>query len=286
MQEEIVTRKEFLKLLALVFGGMAMPLDAATPNKNRAAALFVGHGSPMNAIETNAFTQSLQSLGRSLERPEALLVISAHWTPPRFAVSLHNTPDLKYDFYGFPTALEEVRYPAKNAAFLVPEMQKLFTPLKVEERGLDHGAWSVLVHLFPDADVPVMQLGIHRDLSLREHFEVAARLKELRRQGVMIIGSGNITHNLQEARLPKDAPAVSWAAQFDAFVKEAIVSRDFEALIDVEKRSRHARRAHPTLEHYIPLLYVAGASFDDDESRFVYEGMEHGSLSMRSWLLS
>ncbi|WP_345975951.1 4,5-DOPA dioxygenase extradiol [Sulfurimonas sp. HSL3-7] len=280
-----MTRKEFLRLLTFVLGGLAMPLPATSHPVHRAPALFAGHGSPMNAIETNAFTHSLRELGKSLEKPKAILVVSAHWTPPYFGVSVHQNSDLKYDFFGFPKALEEVQYPAGNAAFLLPTLNKLFTPLQVKDRGLDHGAWSVLVHLFPDADIPVMQLGIHRGLSLREHFEVGKRLKALREQGVMIIGSGNITHNLQEARMPKEAPAVKWAVDFDDYVKKAIIERDFEALIDVENRNRYTRLAHPTLEHYIPLLYVAGASFDDDENRFVYEGMEHGSLSMRSWLL-
>ncbi len=280
-----MTRKEFLKLLALTLGGLTMPLHADRSTKQRAPAFFAGHGSPMNAIETNAWTRSLHELGRSLDKPRAVLVVSAHWTPPYYGVSVHESPDLKYDFFGFPKALEEVQYPAENAAFLVPSMKRLFPGLKIKERGLDHGAWSVLVHLFPDAEVPVMQLGIHRDLSLREHFDAGRRLRAMREEGVMIIGSGNITHNLQEARMPREAPAVKWATVFDNFVKEAIEARDFEALIDFEERSPYARTAHPTLDHYIPLLYVAGASFDDDESCFVYEGMEHGSLSMRSWLL-
>lgn len=262
-----------------------MPLSAASVTKERAPALFVGHGSPMNAIRRNAFTRSLHELGKSLEKPKAILVVSAHWTPPYFGVSVHQNSDLKYDFFGFPKALEQVQYPARNAAFLLPALNKLFTPLEVKERGLDHGAWSVLVHLFPDADIPVMQLGIRHDLSMREHYEVGQRLRRLREEGVMIIGSGNITHNLQEARMPREAPAVKWATEFDNFVKKAIEARDFEALINFEERNHFARVAHPTLEHYIPLLYVAGSAFDDDESRFVYEGMEYGSLSMRSWLL-
>ncbi len=262
-----------------------MPLSANETRPKRAPAFFAGHGSPMNAIETNAFTQSLHTLGQTLPRPKAVLVISAHWTPPYSAVSVHRSPELIYDFFGFPPALEAVTYPADNAEFLLPSLRPLFDSLQVKERGLDHGTWSVLLHLFPKADVPVMQLGIRSDLSLREHFEVGKKLLALREQGVMVIGSGNITHNLREARMPKDAPAVSWATEFDLFVKKAIEERDFEALIDVENRQRYARIAHPTLEHYIPLLYVAGASSEEDSSRFVHEGMEHGSLSMRSWLL-
>ena len=217
-----MTRNEFLKLLALTLGGLVMPVNADTPTRERMPAFFVGHGSPMNAIETNGFTRSLHELGKSLEKPRAILLVSAHWTPPYYGVSVHQSPDLKYDFFGFPKALEELQYPAGNAAFLLPAIQKLLPSMQVENRGLDHGAWSVLVHLFPDADVPVMQLGIHRDLSLREHFEVGKRVRALREQGVMIIGSGNITHNLQEARMPKEAPAVMWAAEFDTFIKEAI----------------------------------------------------------------
>lgn len=280
-----MTRKTFLKLLALVVGGYIMPLNAKTTTQRRAPALFVGHGSPMNAIATNAYTASLNSLGERLERPKAALVVSAHWTPPYPAVSVHKESRLMYDFFGFPDALEKVEYPAANAAFLLPSMRELFEPLRVEDRPLDHGAWSVLLHLFPDADVPIMQLGIRNDLTLREHFMVGQGLRRLREEGVMIIGSGNVTHNLREVRMPQDAPPVAWAADFDNFVKEAIEKRDFDALIEIEARQPDTRLAHPTLEHYIPLLYVAGAAFDDDESRFVYEGMEHGSLSMRSWLL-
>ncbi len=279
-----MTRNEFLKLLILLLGGSVMNANTQQPVVQRAPALFVGHGSPMNAIETNAFTQSLHRLGESLARPKAVLMISAHWTPPYYGVSVHHSPELIYDFFGFPDALEAVTYPAGNAAFLVPEIEQLLTPLQVKERGLDHGAWSVLLHLFPDADIPVMQLGIRNDLSPREHFETGQKLKALREAGVMIIGSGNITHNLYEARHPKEAPAVAWASDFDAYIKKAIETRDFDALINFEQH-QYARIAHPTIEHYLPLLYVAGASYDDDTSRFVYEGMEHGSLSMRSWLL-
>lgn len=280
-----MSRKAFLRLLLLVLGGAVMPVNAKQITEKRAPAFFVGHGSPMNAIETNAFTQSLRTLRQTLTKPKAVLVVSAHWTPPYQGVSIHSDSRLMYDFFGFPQALSEVQYPAPNAAFLLPSMQKLFQPLRVEERPLDHGAWSVLVHLFPDADIPVMQLGIRRDLSLRQHFEVGKKLAALRDQGVMVIGSGNITHNLSKISMSQDAPAVNWATEFDLFVKKAIEERDFEALIDVENRQRYARVAHPTLEHYIPLLYIAGASLEEDKSSFVYEGMEHGSLSMRNWLL-
>jgi len=253
----------------------------------RAPAFFIGHGNPMNAVEENAFTNSLKALGRSMEKPKAILVISAHWSVPYTAVSIHDeVEELMYDMYGFPNALYEVKYPAPNAKFLIPDMQELLSSLKVEERSLDHGVWSVLVHLFAKADIPVMQLAINSTLTMQEHFEMGRKIKSLREHGVMIIGSGNVTHNLRDIRAQRNAPIVPWAQEFDTFVKKAIEKRDYDTLINFQKKQRYAQMAHPTTEHFIPLLYVAGASFDDDKSRFVYEEIEHGSLSMRNWLLT
>jgi len=279
-----MTRKDFLKLLALTLGGFTMPL-AANQTK-RAPAFFVGHGNPMNAINNNAFASSLRTLGESIEKPKAILVISAHWSTPYNAINMHRSDELMYDMYGFPDALYEVEYPAPNADFLVAEMQKLFSDIQVEDRSLDHGVWSVLVHLFPDADIPVMQLSINSTLSMQEHFEKAQKIRRLREFGVMIIGSGNVTHNLRDMQAQEDAPVVSWAKEFDDFVKNAILQKDYDSLIHFQKKQRYAQHAHPTTEHYIPLLYIAGSAYDDDKSTFVYENIEHGSPSMRSWLLT
>jgi 4,5-DOPA dioxygenase extradiol len=279
-----MTRKDFLSLLALALGGLAMPLLAN--NTKRAPAFFVGHGSPMNAIENNNFTNSLKELGATLEKPKAILIISAHWLTPYAALSIHDKDEeLMYDMFGFPEALYDVKYPAPSAEFLLSDMQRIFSTLKIQKRSLDHGVWSVLVHLFPNADIPVMQLAINSNLSMKEHYEVGEKIRVLREHGVMIIGSGNVTHNLQDIKVEKNAPIVSWAQQFDDFVKEAIVKQDFEALIDYESRQAYARHAHPSAEHYIPLLYVAGSVYSDDKSKFIYEGFEHGTLSMRNWLL-
>lgn len=250
-----------------------------------AAALFVGHGSPMNAISNNEFTISLNLVGEKLKKPQAIVVISAHWTTPYTAVSLHNSSTLMYDMYGFPEALYKVEYPAPNAEFLVPKMRELIDSLRVQERALDHGVWSLLIHLFPKADIPIMQLSINSQLSLEEHYRLGEKIASLREMDVMIIGSGNVTHNLSQISVATDAPAIEWAKDFDNFVKTAIQKRDFHSLIEFEKRNKYARVAHPTLEHYIPLLYIAGVSSKDDESSFIYEGMEHGSLSLLSWLL-
>ena len=253
-------------------------------SQSKAPALFVGHGNPMNAIEENLFIASLNNLGKNLQKPKAVLVISAHWSAPYNAVSLHES-ELLYDMYGFPKELYMVTYPAKNADFLIPQLQNMISDLRVEKRALDHGVWSVLLHLFPDADVPVIQLCINSKFSMREHFEMGKALGVLREEGVMIVGSGNVTHNLREAVLgDKDASVDAWAKEFDGFVKDALVSHDFDALIDFEIRQRYAHLAHPTKEHFIPLLYIAGASMNDEKNRFVYEGIEHGNLSMRSWI--
>ncbi len=281
-----MTRKQFLQLFALALGGLAMPLSAAHEKMKRAPAFFVGHGSPINAIMDNDFTRSLKAVGESIEKPKAILMISAHWTPPFYGVTVHESPTLMYDFFGFPEELERVQYPAPNAAFLTSDITGLFDELKVKNRPLDHGAWSVLLHMFPQADIPVMQFGIHRDLSLQEHFDLAKKLRSLRDQGVMIIGSGNVTHNLRLTDRSGEAKVVDWAEDFDGFVKESILNRDFEALVAFDKANEYATIAHPTLEHYIPLLYVAAVSDERDKSQFPYEAIDYGTLSMRSWLLT
>jgi len=280
-----MSRKSFLKLFLLLLAGLTLPLKASK-KIYRAPAFFVGHGTPVNAITDNEYTQSLKKLGQSIQRPKAILMISAHWMPPFYGVTVHQDRKLMYDIFDFPPALDEVQYPAPNAAFLTPKIKSIFKELKVKNRGLDHGAWSVLVHLFPDANIPVMQLGINRNLSLQEHFKVGESLKTLRDEGVMIIGSGNVTHNLPEMIKDRKAPILQSAASFDQFVKESIEKRDYQALIDFEKASPDAKVSHPTLEHYIPLLYVAAAAYEDDTSLFTYEGIEFATISMRNWFLT
>lgn len=252
---------------------------------NRAPVFFIGHGSPMNAIAKSDFTESLRTLGLSMPRPKAIVVISAHWSTDVSALSTFNSGELLYDMYGFPDALYQVKYPAPNADFLFPDLQKLLPDLALQERKLDHGVWSVLLHLFPKADIPITQLSINSSLSMQEHFELANAIKSIRQEGVMIIGSGNITHNLRDINMHREAAVSPWAEEFDEFVKDATLRKDYKALIDFEKIQRHAKHAHPTTEHYIPLLYVAGSAYEDDKSEFIYEGFEHGNLSLRNWLL-
>jgi 4,5-DOPA dioxygenase extradiol len=243
-------------------------------------SLFVGHGGPIHVLERNDFTKMLQKFGRSIQKPKAVLIVSAHWVVPYNAVSMHDTDHLMYDMYGFPQALYEISYPAPNAEYLIAELKSMIPDMKVETRGLDHGVWSVLYHMFPEADIPVIQLGINSELSMQEHFEMGKKLRVLRDEGVLIIGSGNITHNLS-----KIGGNNAWAVEFDHFVANAIEKQDYQALIEFETQQRYAKLAHPTTEHYVPLLYVAGSSYPEDVSSFIYEEMWYGSLSMRTWLI-
>lgn len=277
-------RREFLALLALVLEGDTMA-NVLKGNRPLTPALFVGHGSPMNAIADNAYTRSLTALGKRLGKPEAILVVSAHWQPPYMGVSVHEDDWLMYDFSGFPDALYEVEYPAPAAPGLVAPVTDALGPLKVAERPLDHGAWSVLRHLYPDATVPVMQLGLNANLSPAEHVETARRLAALREHGIMIIGSGNVTHNLYRLDRQPDAPVAEWAKAFDADVKTALLERDIYALTNLRETHPFGKMAHPTSEHYLPLLYAAAMRREGEPLAFPYEGFEHGSISMRTVLI-
>jgi 4,5-DOPA dioxygenase extradiol len=250
-------------------------------DRKRMPVLFVGHGSPMNAIEQNAFTEALAELGRRLPRPEAVCVVSAHWETRGTEVLAVAQPRTIHDFYGFPAALYRVEYPAPGAP---GEAERVARDLQIqpdETWGFDHGAWSVLRHIYPQADVPVFELSLDAGRSLAGHVELGRELAALRDRGVLIVGSGNIVHNLRYLE-EKDAPPLPWAVEFDAQVKQAIDARDIAALAAPARWGKPlAALAHPTLEHYVPLLYCQGSTTDRDTATYPYEGFEHGSLSMR-----
>lgn len=276
-----MTRKTFLQLFALSLTGASMSFaNVSTP---KAPALFVGHGSPMNAIESNRFSQALNALGKSLTPPTGVLVISAHWQEQKPTISLHESPEVMYDFGGFPKELYEVKYPAPNAPKIETALEELGFELESEDRPLDHGAWSVLVHLFPKSNIPIMQLAISYEQSFQEHFELGKKLAKLREAGIMILGSGNVTHNLRAPRV-EGASVLPWAASFDTFVKNSIEREDYKALIKFNHPDRVM--AHPSSEHYIPLLYTVGAKMAGDEVKFFNEYFDFGHLSMRSVLFS
>ncbi|MBF0619347.1 MAG: 4,5-DOPA dioxygenase extradiol [Candidatus Omnitrophica bacterium] len=253
-------------------------------------ALFIGHGSPMNVIEDNGFTRRLRKLGQELSRPKAILVVSAHWETGGTRVLTHKQPETMYDFYGFPDALYATTYPAPGApaeARLAIEALKGISASSTEDRGLDHGAWAVLYHLFPKADIPVFQVSLDRKISFQEHFAVGKMLSSLREKGIMILGSGNIVHNLGRYHPDVDAEPFDWAVEFDDKIKALLVKRDMAGLIHIEKSGAElAKLAMPTAEHYLPLLYVLGASDAKDALSFPYEGMQNASMSMRMVLLN
>lgn len=251
-------------------------------NTKKMPVLFIGHGNPMNAIEVNPFTEGLRKLGESfVEMPIAIMVVSAHWLTRGTFVSTTESPEIIYDFYGFPKELYQVKYPAMGAPSIAREVIKLVPEIREDSKwGLDHGAWSILKHIFPKADIPVFQLSIDFYQSMQYHFDLASRLKHLREQGVLVIGSGNIVHNLSLVFSKEDNSPFEWATEFDEIVKNSINNRDFQSLVNYEKFGRVANLAIPTVDHYVPLLYALGLAEAEDEITYTYEEV-FTSLSMR-----
>jgi len=246
--------------------------------------LFIGHGSPDNAFENNPFSQSWTKLGELLPQPKAIVCISAHWTNSEHwnhgstAVTAMEHPRTIHDFYGFPEHYDAFEYKANGSPELarrICDLVRSVTVVEDYEWGLDHGTWSVLARMYPDADIPVIQLSLDESLSPEEHFGIGQELATLREEGILILGSGNVVHNLSVLS-PETHP---WAAEFDSFVKESLVRKDIEALLGFERRET-AELAHPTTEHFLPLLYVLGAAGADDP-QFFDEDMFAGSISMR-----
>ncbi len=257
------------------------------PKSGRMPLLFIGHGSPMNALATNPYTQALSALGANLPRPRAILVISAHWMSEGSWVTAMANPKTIHDFYGFPQALFDVQYPAPGS----PEIAKLVGEAdpKIhgdqEMWGLDHGTWSVLRHMYPQADIPVLQLSLDMRQPPEYHIQLGKQLSKLRDQGVLILGSGNLVHNLRTIRWEPQAPVYEWATEFDEWLKNKLAARDFTAVLNDFHKSQAGKLSVPTLEHYYPLHYILGAADKKDELRFEYEEMQNGSISMRSFSL-
>ncbi|MEA2624019.1 MAG: dioxygenase extradiol [Candidatus Binatota bacterium] len=250
----------------------------------RIPALFVGHGNPMNAIEDNEVSRSWRRLGETLPRPRAILSVSAHWYVPGCRVTVDERPRTLHDFGGFPRRLHEVEYPAPGSPEVARRVRELLAPRPVElddRWGLDHGTWSVLVHLFPGADVPVVQLGIDETLPPAEHWEVARRLRPLREEGVLVLGSGNVVHNLHAyAWGHRSAEPFDWAARFERRIRESMIARDPHAVVGYEALGRDAALAAPTPEHFLPLVYVLAQSDAGEPVSFPVEGFDGGSISM------
>lgn len=256
-------------------------------------ALFISHGSPMLAIDDSPARRFLLELGRTLPRPEAIIVASAHWeTSDGLAVSLAAHPETIHDFGGFPRALFEIRYPAPGAPETAARAADLleqagYAVERSATRGLDHGAWVPLHLMYPQADIPTAQLALRRGGSPAEHERVGKALAQLREDGVLIIGSGSLTHNLYEFRGgPLDAPVPSWVSEFDEWMHARLQDKQREALLDYRARAPYAVRNHPTEEHLLPLFVAIGAAGDTAKAERLHASYEYGVLAMDMYAFS
>jgi 4,5-DOPA dioxygenase extradiol len=250
----------------------------------RLPALFFGHGNPMNAITRNAWTQAWRAIGARIPRPRAILAISAHWYAPGTAVTAQAMPRTIHDFGGFPRELYQVRYPAPGDPALARRVQALLAPVPVRADtswGLDHGTWSVFVHAWPDADVPVVQLSMDETQPAAAHFDLGRRLAPLREEGILVVGSGNLVHNLHTYAWGRHAPdPFDWAVRFETAARGFMAAGDFAPLVDYESLGPDARLSIPTPEHYLPLLYVLATRDAGEAITFPVEGVDGGSISM------
>ena len=251
---------------------------------DRMPTVFLGHGNPMNALFTNEWTDAWAGLGQSLPRPKAIVSISAHWYTPSTAVTAMQSPRTIHDFGGFPRELFEYQYPAPGDPAVAKRIQELLSPLHVVldgSWGLDHGTWSVLCHVHPNADIPVVQLSIDETKPARFHYELGQQLRPLREEGILVLGSGDIVHNLHAyAWGRQESEPFDWAVRFEAKARELMVTGDHEPLIEYETLGKDALLSIPTPEHYLPLLYVLGAGEPGERVTFPVAGMDGGSVSM------
>jgi 4,5-DOPA dioxygenase extradiol len=289
-----MNRKNFITLLS---GGIAMASiqpfydwtkGLGEEEEDKMPVLFIGHGSPMNAIEDNIFSKRWQQMGKEIKTPKAVVVISAHWLTKGTLVTAMPNPKTIHDFGGFPQALFDVQYPAPGSPELANEIQKLITNPAVEldhDWGLDHGTWSVVKHMYPDADIPVLQLSIDYYKPAAYHYELAKQLLALRKKGVLIIGSGNMVHNLRMVawdKLNEPEYGFDWALEMNDVFKNKISNGFHKELIQYEKLHKAATLAIPTPDHYYPLLYILALQTDNDKVEFFNDKAVGGSLTMTS----
>ena len=286
-------RKQFIKLAA---GGVVMsalgPLYSWSKDLKENGVvmpvLFIGHGSPMNGIEDNDFSKSWAAMGQSIPKPTAVLVVSAHWLTRGTHITAMEQPKTIHDFGGFPDELFRVQYPAPGSPELAIETQKIITSVPVEldhEWGLDHGTWTVVRHMYPKADIPVLQLSIDYSKSPQFHYDLAKELSALRKKGVLIIGSGNMVHNLGKVawdKLNEPEFGYDWALEINQTFKDKIVGKDHKSLIEYQKLGSAALLAIPTPDHYYPLLYTLGLQTEKDTIQFFNDRAVGGSLTMTS----
>ena len=292
-----MNRKEFLQLITVA------PLTAPVmklrtlentidsfPNTPKMPTLFIGHGHPMNALLDNIFTQTLTQLGERLEKPAAALVISAHWETKGTQVSVNPHPKTIYDFGNFDPRLFQIRYEPAGSPTLARAVIAMAPEYAIQEnhsRGIDHGVWTVLKYIFPQADVPVLQLSVDTHQPPLYHYQLGQALKKLRRKGVLVIGSGNIVHNLQMLNWQDmEAKPYDWAIEFDAVVKQRLDQAHFSELVDYQQFGALARASVPTNDHYLPMLYTLGLAEPNEHIIYPFEGFQYAGISMRSFLVA
>ena len=248
----------------------------------RMPAFFFGHGNPLNALQTNRWTEGWREIGRSMPRPRVILCVSAHWYLPATLVTTMAQPRTIHDFGGFPRPLYQVQYPAPGDPQLFTRIRELIAEAQSDTQwGLDHGTWSVLVHVFPDADIPVVQLSIDENQPASFHYDLGKRLAPLREEGVLVIGSGNLVHNLHTYAWGKHDPEpFDWAVRFETMARDQISRGEHEPLINYDTLGRDAQLSVPTPDHYLPLLYILGTQQSDDPVSYPVEGVDGGSISM------
>ncbi|WP_099203349.1 4,5-DOPA dioxygenase extradiol [Miniphocaeibacter massiliensis] len=246
--------------------------------------LFVGHGSPMNAIEENEYTKKWEEIGREIPKPKGVISISAHWyTDDIFTNNLENPVQI-YDMYGFPEELYNFKYPVKGSEKLALRLiETLEEKIKVDNSwGIDHGTWAVLCKIFPKAEIPVVQISLNGSYSIEKHYEIGRKLRKFRDEGYLIFGSGNVVHNLR--LLNPNISGYDWAYDFDNYIKINILNRNFKDVINYKNSGESYKKAFFTLEHFLPLIYILGASYDNDNIEIFNESCVLGSLSMTSYL--
>jgi len=249
----------------------------------RMPAVFFGHGNPMNALADNTWTRGWAAIGASMPPPGGVLCISAHWYVPKAAVTAMSRPRTIHDFGGFPRQLHEMQYPAPGSPPLAQRVRELLgADVRADDRwGLDHGAWAVLCHVFPRADVPIVQLSIDETQPASHHYEIGRRLAPLREEGILLAGSGNIVHNLHTYAWGREGvEPFDWARRFESRACDLIAAGEHEPLVGYENLGANAQLSVPTPEHYLPLLYVLGAREPDDAVSYPVDGIDGGSVSM------
>ncbi|MEL0456845.1 4,5-DOPA dioxygenase extradiol [Flavobacteriaceae bacterium SZ-1-7] len=287
-------RKDFLLTLAslpILASSMTLSnlnkITSNLDNTSKMPVLFLGHGSPMNAIEENEFVQSFRKIGKELARPNAILCISAHWETNGTFVTAMEHPRTIHDFGGFPQALFDVQYPAPGSPELAKETQRIVTSTEVgldDKWGLDHGAWSVIKHLYPNADIPVIQMSIDYTKPPQYHYELAKELASLRQKGVLIVGSGNMVHNLRMVAWNKlnEPYAYDWATEANEKMKAYILDGNHQNLVNFKKQGRAFDLAIPTPEHFLPLIYTLGLKEKNEAVAIFNDKPVGGSLTMTS----